>query len=166
MLFVNRKAAWTALILIDHLNLHGVVQYIPLKDGRVKFYAKGVWAVLGWNGQKLTVTPCVRVKQAPKQDEVRIPGSAQQFEQRGDKWNACNVQHDTWNPDSHIRQNAFGDLCQKPTLEGFDDYGVLNHDRKVHRRLALAQAREAKPMDPEARRFANIRQQFASGKLR
>lgn len=169
MYYKNRKAAWTAMILMDHLKgIHGVIQLTPLRDGSVKFYAKGLWSVLSWNGSKMTLSPCVSLRQASKPIEGRIVTSSQQFEQRGDRWNACNVQHDTWNPDSHIRTNAFGDICQKPTLEGYDHYGVLNHDRKAHAKLARIEAREAVAQADEgkARRFANIRQQFASGKLR
>lgn len=165
--YKTRKAAWVAMILMDHLKLHGVIQLTPLSDGSVRFYAKGVWSVLGWDGTKMTLTPLVKLKQAQKQPEARIVTSADMFEQRGDKWNAHNIQHDAWNPDSHIRTNAFGDICQKPTVEGYDGYGVLTHDRNAHRRLALAETRAAVRSDGgEARRFANIRQQFASGKLR
>lgn len=163
--YKTRKAAWTAMILMDHLQLHGVIQFTPLADGSVRFYAKGLWSILSWNGQKLVLTPCVVVKKAPKPVDVRIPTTADMFEQRGDKWNAHNIQHDAWNPDSHIRTNAFGDLCQKPTVEGYDEYGVLNHDRKAHQRLVRLQERK-EPVDTSARRFANIRDQFRKGTLR
>lgn len=163
--YKTRKAAWTAMILMDHLkHVHGVVQLTPLPDGSVRFYVKGLWSILSWNGQKLVLTPCVIQKQAQEKPEVRIPTSSDIFEQRGDKWNAYNIQHDAWNPDSHIRTNAFGDICQKPTVEGYDHYGVLQHDRKAYQRLVRIQERK-EPVDTSARRFANIRDQYRKGTL-
>jgi hypothetical protein len=165
MYYKSRKAAWTAAIIMQHLKTRGVLQFKPNSDGSVKFFYGGMWTTMLWNGSALVLEPMliIKPKRGPKV-HAPIVTSSQQFEQRGDKWNARNEQH---NADRELRpnptQNAFGDLCQKPTVDGYEDWGPLGYSKKVHKRLVAVEKRMPGDLTAD-RKFAQMRMKYRAGK--
>lgn len=163
MYYASRKAAHVAMIIMQHLKSRGVIQLTPNRDGSVKFFYHKMWATMSWDGKDIKAVPMLTIRSQKRvRDEVRLPGNAQAFEQAGNAWNHPNPQHDADNPDRKSRRNAFGELCQKPTVEGYEGWGPLGYNRKAHERLARLEKR-TEP-DNAARKLAQVRMAYRSGK--
>lgn len=171
MLFHNRKAAWTALILMQNAAHAGATSISPNPDGSIRAKMSGAWWDISVRGKNsISVTRCLVSKVAPvqRQVEARIPTSTQQFAQRGDEWNARNYQHDAYREmPANPKQNAFGDLCQKPTIQGYSEADEHSYAWSRRRRKAQRRVREeiGTPDDGSSRRFHNTRLAFQRGDL-
>jgi hypothetical protein len=160
MKFATRKSAWIAMMVRAHLANLGITAPKFAPDGSATFTKHGaVW----------TVKPDLSVvrrepEPRPEPEPYLIPGSAQQFAASGDEWNAHNPQHDAYRPfGQRVMQNAFGDLCDKPTVEGYDQPYVRTHDRDAA--LARVRAEEARAaVSPvQARLLCNARVAYRKG---
>ncbi len=163
--FESRKAAWCAMIIRDHLNAQGLARHTLHVDGTATFRKHGaVWYVQASQSEGLTVRNIKTWKPKAPTPEVLIVGSAQQFAMSGDEWNAHNPQHDAWRPlGQRVRMNAFGDICHKPTIEGFDQPYVKGHDQAA----ALARVLREEQKSPESlvqgRLLCNARVAYRKG---
>lgn len=167
MKFATRQAAWKAMLLRDHLRVHGVIQIKGQIDGSLRFYYRGFWSTIDIAHGAIQVTPMLIQTPKPVQRQVLVPGNAQAFDQRGDTWAGHNPQHDAHDHNRTVRRNAFGDICQKPTVEGYDEWAPSDwqtQGRKQAAKQAQMQAQIEKPTRDAARRLAVARMQFRKGK--
>lgn len=170
MNFHTRKAAWTAMILSQVLHDARIFNIRPQPDGSVIFFKLGVWS--RYTPEAVEPLPIQSQGQNLVQDQAREPRmvtSPLVFEQRGDKWNARNAQHSADRPlPRHPRRDAFGELCQKPTIEGFDEGWGVNRDAVRSKARNLMRVRREKPMDAPAgasRRLFVAQKAYREGKL-
>ncbi len=153
------------MILIASLKKQGIIQFSPNRDGSVKFFYKRLWSTIMWDGKQVRLVPLLVVRSTKAEpDPVPVAGSAQQFAASGNAWNTPNPQHNAVNPERLFRTNAFGDVCQKPHVCGYDDWGPLNYDREAHKKLVRVEKSARGEGVAQARRLANIRRAFIAGK--
>ena len=155
--FVNNRARWNAWLLSEHLKSKGITKFEPQPNGSLKFRKLGATYVLSV-GPSICIEPEPRPEPRPEPD---YDTSASQFEAAGNAWNARNEQHDAYRPWGHKpRANAFGDISNHPTVEGYDQWGPLGYVKP-----RVEEKAEKCPEKPyEGRSLYRARRRYLTGK--
>jgi len=174
MRFQSDKAAWIAMMLLNHLKNSAITRVQPQPDGSVLFRKFGAWMTLHMddNGNMDVVqVPVIKPVLTPDpRAEADIGTNAAQFDASGNNWNHRNDQHHASDPNGYVRRNAFGDVCHKPMVEGYDEsdfHATMARMQARAQAQAVVQAQGTKSLmvSAEARRLCNARRAFRSGRV-
>lgn len=130
MEFKSKFAAYRAMTLSAILSeIYPDANQIFLDNGDIR--VKRVTVRLNPKGKVVLLEKHVHARAL---DEAIISSNADQFESRGQKWNARNEQVTTFSH-IHIRTDPDGTRIlpddQKPTVDGYDDWGIVELPPRV-----------------------------------
>lgn len=167
MIYASRMAAFHAMVVLDHIQNMGLSQVQMQRDGSVKFRHNGVPFHAEFVAGRFIATIITKQVQAPARVEAQIDPSPASV-MIADALAKYNPQHHASDPHGRVRKNAFGDVCQKPMIEGYDDeaYATVLANRAA-RAQALARVRDQeqarKGGSDAARRLCNVRRAYITG---
>lgn len=154
-MFDTREAAWRAMVAIDLLTRAGATKIDIRQDGTARFTLMGVRGRLGYDLSLKPIEKPVTVHHV----EAKIKTSPQIFAEAGDVWNHRNQQNSTWKPlREHPVRNAFGELCMKPTIEGYEGWDEPRYVKPKERPVLKLK------LDPAPRKLCQARQAYREGR--
>lgn len=154
-MFDSREAAWRAMVAIDLLTRAGATKIDIRQDGTARFNLMGARGKLDRN---LNLVPVEKPRYVLV-EEAKIKTTPELFAERGDMWNARNQQTSAYRPlGEHPKTNAFGDLCNKPTIEGYEGWDEPVYVKPKERPVLKLK------LDPGPRKLCQARQAYREGR--